>query len=252
MTEIQNYSEPEEIRDAYRHADVATKYCGARFTAPLGHLLHVRQTAALRRLISEAGIHKVLEIAPGPGRLTTELSDLVRQGVAVDGSMAMLREMTGRLASAGMQGWSIVQGDAFNLPLAGEWALVYTFRLIRHFRLPARMKLYAEIRRVLKPGGFLMFDAVNESVSGPLRRAAPHEYQHYDAMMRPEPLRAELESAGFGEIQLQGVQHRARLLGRVQVLLAPRSAAAARTALSAIDRFGGGEPLEWIVTCRRA
>ena len=96
-----------------------------------------------------------------------------------------------------------------------------------------------------------MFDAVNELVSAPHRRRHPEGHQHYDALLRPDTLRQELEDGGFEVASLKGVQRRYGLLYQLQVLAAPRSAALARIAMEAVDRTGG-EPLEWIVTCRRA
>jgi hypothetical protein len=113
--------------------------------------------------------------------------------------------------------------------------------------------LYGQAARLLRPGGVLVFDAVNEVVSAPIRAAArPGEYEHYDALLRPDALRAELKAAGFETLSLRGVQHRYSLLSQLQVLVAPRSRGIARAAMEIVDRAGGGEPLEWIVTCRRA
>ena len=93
---------------------------------------------------------------------------------------------------------------------------------------------------------------MNEVVSAPIRSCRrPGEYQHFDALLRPEMIRAELKSAGFQVVSLKGVQHRYSMLARLQVLIAPRSRVIARTAMELINRLAGGEPLEWIVTCRR-
>ena len=95
-----------------------------------------------------------------------------------------------------------------------------------------------------------MFDAVNEKVSAPLRKASPTEFQHFDALLRPEGLREELLEAGFEAVSLTGVQHQYPMLHKCQVYLAPRSRRLAQMAMAALDRLGG-EPLEWIVVCRR-
>ena len=51
-------------------------------------------------------------------------------------------------------------------------------------------------------------------------------------------------------MSLIGVQHRYGALMRCQIHVAPRSAALARVAMELMDRLGG-EPLEWVVVCRR-
>jgi SAM-dependent methyltransferase len=145
----------------------------------------------------------------------------------------------------------LLRGDAFSLPLAAAFDFVYSFRLIRHFGADDRRRLYREIRRVLRPGGRLMFDAVNEKVSEPVRRRHKEEHRHYDATFTLQELRKELEAAGFIVESVEGVQHRFSLLYQLQVLVAPRSAMCARWAMNLVDRTGG-PPLEWIVICRPA
>ena len=238
-----------ELREAYRKESVARSYVEERFKQPLGALLHARQSEALRRFIRRVAPDRVLEIAPGPARLTSETLGVFKgYGVMLDASAQMLTEGRRRLAASTT--WHAVQGDVFSLPFRSEFDLAYTFRLIRHFERSDRLRIYAQLARVLKRGGRLMFDAVNETISASLRKAAPGEYQHFDALMRPDELREELHEGGFALEGMQGVQHRHALMGRAQVLVAPRSRLLARVAMECLDR-SGGEPLEWIVTCRR-
>jgi SAM-dependent methyltransferase len=240
------------IRDAYRDEKVARDYIQERFRRPLGSLLHDRQLGAIRRVIDSQQPKRVLEIAPGPARLTMDVARILpTSGVAVDASLQMLKEAAPRVRSVTVRPWLLMQGDAFRLPLAGPFDFVYTFRLIRHFERADRIRLYQEVARVLRPGGVLVFDAINEEVSAPLRAALPPELRHYDALLTPATLREELEAAGFGAIELTGVQHRYPLLFKLDILLSPRSRMLSRLALELVDRAPGGKPLEWVVTCRR-
>jgi ubiquinone/menaquinone biosynthesis C-methylase UbiE len=240
-----------ELRDAYRKDDVAREYVEKRFRQPLFAMLHDRQVRTVVDLIRRHRPARILEIAPGPARLTLDVARACQaRGLIVDASLQMLAEARRRL-NGYSEGWCAVQGDAFNLPVSGPVDLVYTFRLIRHFDLPDRGRLYREIARVLRPGGLCAFDAVNGKVSAALRAAAPSEYQHFDALLTPSELRAELEEAGLGVVTLEGVQHRFETLRRLQVLVAPRSEGFARFLMNRVDSLGG-EPLEWIVVCRRA
>jgi SAM-dependent methyltransferase len=242
----------EEIRSAYRNDEVARRYVSTRFQTPLGALLHASQVGILRRVIAATGVKRALEIAPGPARVTVDIAPALDRVTIVDASAEMLGEAARRLGSRGLLGRArLVQADAFNLPLAAGSDLVYSFRLIRHFERADRIRLYREIHRVLAPGGWLVFDAVNEVVSAPLRaQAVPGEYEHYDALLNPVEIAGELREAGFRLQSLTGVQHRYRALLRCQVLLAPRSDALARAVMWGLDRTGG-EPLEWVVACRR-
>lgn len=243
---------PDEIREAYRDETVAREYIEQRFQEPLGALLHGRQVTAVRRLIERTTPRRVLELAPGPARLTRDLAPhIAGQSIAVDASAQMLAEARRRLRVEGADSrWRFVQADAFHLPLRGPFDLVYSFRLIRHFGDADRRRLYRELHRVIGPGGRLVFDAVNERVSAPLRERSPGEYRHYDALLTADGVRGELRACGFEVDALEGVQHRIEILGRLQTVVAPRSRHVARGLMELIDRTGG-EPLEWIVTCRR-
>ena len=244
------FRKPDEIRDAYRDEQVAREYVAQRFREPLGALLHDRQVRAVQRVIAAHAPRRILELGPGPARVTVDLvSSLGRHAVALDASLQMLSEARRRLAGAG-DAIRFVHGDAFHLPFACAFDLVYSFRLIRHFDVTDRARLYRGLHAVIRPGGLLVFDAVNEVVSAPLRRKRPETYKHFDPLLTHLELTQELADAGFSVLGLDGVQHRFGLLSKVQVLLAPRSRVLARLAIEAIDATGG-EPLEWIVTCRR-
>ncbi len=245
------YRSRDQIREAYRDETVASEYLTRRFREPLGALLHDRQVAVVGRLLGSLPSPRVLEVAPGPARVTADLPSLGGgRGIAVDASLQMLTEARRRLGLSVESRWRFVQGDAFRLPLCGPFDLAYSFRLIRHFDDSDRRRLYGELHRMIRPGGVLIFDAVNEVVSAPLRRKHSGEYRHFDALVRPETLRQELSEAGFETISLTGVQHRYSWLHRLQVLVAPRSPRLARRLMEIVDA-SGGEPLEWIVTCRR-
>jgi SAM-dependent methyltransferase len=236
----------EGIRAAYQDTNVARRYVEERFTTPLGGLLHERQCGVLRGVIAAHGSPDVLEIAPGPARLTTSVIDVAGQMTLIDASAQMLDEARRRLASTATRTpYTLVRGDAFCLPFPSRFDLVYSFRLIRHFSTEDRLRLYREAARVLKPGGRLVFDAVNRRVYEPLRAVADGG-GHYDASLDRDALIAELAACGFEVESLAGVHY------QLQVLVGPRSAKLARLAMNVVDRVGGGEPLEWVVTCRRA
>jgi len=242
----------DDIRKAYQDERVAGEYVARRFQTPLGALLHARQIRAVRDLIRTQSIQRAIEIAPGPARLTVDVAPALKQVTLVDASAQMLAEARKRLAARGLAARAgLVQADAFKLPLKDAGDLVYSFRLIRHFERDDRVRLYKQIATILRPAGWLVFDAVNERVSAPLRaRAKPEEHVHFDALLRPEAIAEELREAGFALVSLIGVQRRYTALLNCQIYLAPRSEALARGAMEIIDR-SGGEPLEWVVICRR-
>ncbi len=240
-----------EIREAYRVDEVARNYIDERFRQPLGAMLHARQVSAIRAIITDRHPDRVLEIAPGPARVTCDVdSSFDGRGVVVDASAQMLAEARRRLGASTR--FRCIQGDAFTLPFVGNFDMAYSFRLIRHFEATERALLYRQISSCLKPKGVFVFDAVNADVSAPLRSTASEgDYRHYDALLRRDELVAEVERAGFELLSLEGVQHRYSLLRSLQIYVAPRSTVVARALMEAVDRFPGGAPLEWIAVCRK-
>lgn len=243
----------QEIREAYRNETVAREYVSQRFTHPLGAMLHDRQLQRIREVIRQLRPSNVLEIAPGPARLTLPLSpDLPHGGTLVDASPQMLHEAARRLSAAGQRAWRLVQGDAFHLPFHGSFDLIYSFRFIRHFELADRCRLYAGLAALLRPGGMLVFDAVNEAVARSIRAPSNGSHQHYDALLSKNAIVEELAAAGLHHVRFDDVQRRFPLLYQLQVLVAPRSSWLASRGMQLVDWLPGGEPLEWIVTCERA
>jgi SAM-dependent methyltransferase len=243
----------QELRKAYQDDGVARDYIARRFETPIGELLHAQQLNAVRGVLANRELRRALEIAPGPARLTFDLAPHFASVTLVDASREMLAEARRRLARQELRtNVHLVQGDAFRLPVSGPFDLVYTFRLLRHFARTDRLAFYREVAAVLAPGGWLLFDAVNAQVAGPIRaRAKPGELQHFDALLTADDLVAEVEESGFTVDRLVGVQKRMAALVWCQVYLAPRSPALARAAMQMIQR-SGGDPLEWVVVCRRA
>ncbi len=148
-----------EIKHYYENKATAESYVGQRFTSELNRMLHDRQVAAIQGAIDRWHPAKSLEVAPGPGRLTRDLrpSGLL---VCLEFNQVMIEE--GRRRTAIRPAW--LRGDGFRLPLSPGFDLVYSFRFIRHFHRADRERIYAEIRRVLRPGGIFLMDAVNAGV----------------------------------------------------------------------------------------
>ncbi|HXG08816.1 MAG TPA: class I SAM-dependent methyltransferase, partial [Gemmataceae bacterium] len=130
--------------------------------------------------------------------------------------------------------------------------LVYTFRFVRHFRRSDRERLYVQVRRVLKPGGYFVLDAVNERISRPLRQVHPEDYPIYDELFRRDDLCRELAEAGLEVVELEPVQKCYSWQYRSQVLLGPRANWLNRWVIRGLERLPRRDGLEWIVTCRRA
>lgn len=236
-----------EIKLVYSDKATATNYVADRFESGLMNLLHDRQLDAVNRILTAHSTMRYLEIAPGPGRITRNVC-LPGKLVCLEYNEGMIQE--GKAACDPKVQW--IRGNAFDLPFSEQFDFVYTFRFIRHFHHHDRARIYAQIQRVLRPGGILLFDAVNEEVSGPLRTANPEAYPIYDKLYRSEQeVRDELGTHGFEVLEIDPVQRWFGLQYRAQILIGPRSSKLCRLAIRSLERLRRGPALEWIVTCRR-
>jgi SAM-dependent methyltransferase len=153
----------ESIKSAYRDETLVDNYIESRFTSPFFAEVHRRQVALINDVIRRERPSSLLEIACGPARLTCEL-DRVANSTALEQSPAMLAQARQRLQAAGRTHWTLLDGDAFDLPFPdGSFDLVVTARFLRHFDRTDRTRLISGIRRVLRPGGVLVFDVPHAS-----------------------------------------------------------------------------------------
>jgi SAM-dependent methyltransferase len=244
----------EPIRDKgglqafYDDPEVVSTYLG-RTSRPIGFVLHERQVAFLNRLIGDLAPARMLEIAPGPARLSTELAP-VPVAVGMDFSPRMLAEARRRLRERRLR-WNLVRGDGFALPFAtGAFDLVFSIRFVRRFEPVPRQKLYEEIRRVLRPGGHLVLDAQNRLVAGP-HRVGRTGYPVYDQLWLRDELVAELEGAGFAVRRLEGIMRRFKWQWQVQRLHRFRLGPVARVIIRALEKRAPDDNAStWMLLCQ--
>ena len=248
MTTIER---PDQLRRYYQDQGVATGYMDLRTTQPLNGVLHQRQVAFLNDALTRYAPATVLEIACGPGRLTTAMRG-VRRGVAVDSSAAMLATALGRMpAAAGA--WTFLRTDAFVLPFrADSFDAAYTLRFIRHFHAVERGRLYAELRRVLRPHGVFIVDALNRDASYPyrLKRGLEH-YPIYDELYRRDEIVAELQAAGFEVVRVAPMIRHAPLQRALNRLRRVRLDLVARALIGALEYLPETRPSGWMLLCRK-
>lgn len=96
----------------------------------------------------------VLELGVGTGRLALPLRDAGVAVVGVDASPAMLATLR---AKAGADAIPLIQGDLTHLPLRGRFAgAIIAFNTLFNLTTSAAQEqLFAEVARLLAPGGFL-------------------------------------------------------------------------------------------------
>jgi SAM-dependent methyltransferase len=213
---------------------------------------------AIQQAIRSYRVKEILEIAPGPGRLSFHVTGF-EKGWLCDVNTEMLAVARERLMKAYQNGrrssrdglWQIIEGDAFNLPFEQTFDMIYTFRFIRHFELPERELLYRQVHSHLKPGGVFLFDAVNQIVAAPIRdKSDESSYPIYDVLYAKKELIDEIKKQGFEIISLTPVMRHMKPQHQIQVYLGPRSNKIAKWLIQLLE-FLPGEPLEWNVLCRK-
>ena len=239
----------EELQAFYQDHAVVDSYLKRRTAQPLNGVLHRGQVAFLNRALAERRPQRVLEIAPGPARLTAELA-FAGQGIAVDASPQMLAVARDRLRDRPGD-WVIARGDAFQLPVADRSVdLVYTTKFIRHFQRDDRNRLYTQIRRVLRPGGAFIMDAQNRAISLPHRQYKGLEkYPIYDVLYDLPELIDELEGEQFRVARVAGLVQHFALQSRLNRLRHLKLTALASALVRALEWLPSGTPSTWMVLC---
>ena len=247
----QRISSVDDIKGFYDDPDVVKNYLEKRTAQPLNSVLHELQATFLKQVIDSCSVMQVLDLAPGPARLSTELNS-PPLAVAMDFSPNMLKEARRRIVARGKR-WHLVQGDGYHLPFAAEsFDLVYSVRFIRRFDRSRRDKLYAEIKRVLRPDGFFIMDAQNRVVAFPHRMSRGLDrYPIYDELFLRHELVGELEENGFRVKQVEGMMRRFALQCWLNRLRRYRLASLARVIIRALEHTNDRNPSTWMVLCQK-
>jgi ubiquinone/menaquinone biosynthesis C-methylase UbiE len=139
-----------------------------RFPAPafIGRLLdsgYRRRIQPPAQLIERSGIKKgmqVLDLGCGSGAFTTFLARAVGQKgkvYALDIQADMLKQLENKLSkpeNKDIKNIKLIEGNAYELPFEdGSLDLVNMVTVLQE--IPDRNKVLQEVKRVLKPGGFL-------------------------------------------------------------------------------------------------
>jgi ubiquinone/menaquinone biosynthesis C-methylase UbiE len=137
------------------------------FPAPafIGHLLdsgYRRRIQPPNQFIERSGIKKgmhVLDLGCGPGAFTPYIARTVGDKgkvYALDIQAEMLKQLERKLAkpeNRDIKNIKIIQGNAYELPFDdGSLDLVSMVTVLQE--IPDRNRVLAEVKRVLKPGGF--------------------------------------------------------------------------------------------------
>jgi SAM-dependent methyltransferase len=157
----------------------------------------------------------VLEIGPGFGATTHALVSRVPRLTSIEIDPAAVH----RLRSEFGDKVEVVHGDGTDMPFPdGRFSAVVCFTMLHHIPSPRLQdQLFAEVRRVLRPGGvFRGFDSQLSTVFRLLHLG--------DTMvvLDPETLGARLTAAGLVDIDVRHIPHqRVTFLGRAPAAASP-------------------------------
>src|SRR5262245_22497804 len=138
--------------ELYRRADLVAQYAKVE--------LHPAEAVVLVRYRDHIQGCRVLDLGCGAGRLAMYLRPLANQYVGIDISEHMIAYCRQRLS-----GLAFFRADMRQLPFAaGAFDSVFAlFNLMDAVAHEDRLSLLAQARRVLKPGGLLIFSSHNRN-----------------------------------------------------------------------------------------
>jgi SAM-dependent methyltransferase len=139
----------------------------------------------------------VIEVGPGPGFTTDVLRQRATRVTAVELDPALAENLAQRLAGTNVE---VVHGDATALDLpTGRFTGAGSFNMLHHVPTSASQdQVFAELSRVLQPGGVL---AVADSIPSDALHAF-HEGDIYNPI-DPAALPGRLAQAGFVTIDVR-------------------------------------------------
>jgi SAM-dependent methyltransferase len=166
---------PDRIRDANtRYHDVAASTYDTKWGIDFGDIGQAQVLGKLRKLLGarlDAGFDAVLEIGAGTGYFSLNLAQagLLRSATATDISPEMVTTLRDNARRLGLTNITATRAQADSLPFAdGSFDLVLGHAVLHH--LPDLERAFAEFRRVLAPGGWIVFAGEPSRVGDMLAR----------------------------------------------------------------------------------
>ena len=239
-----------EVTNYYKNKNVANNYIKKRFTEPLNVFEHKKQVSIINSIIKNNSIKEILEFAPGPARITTELK--INGGTSIDSSENMLKIARDRMNKKGKK-WFFIKGDIFNLKLKKKYDLIFGIRFFLHFKKNERQKLYSQAHKNLKKKGLLVFEIMNKDVVFPLRNLLGNKrYIVYDKLYIKKEFFKEMNDNGFKVIKLTPILNNfwiQALFSRPLKVLGMNIQA--EKVIKFLEKINLNQPYEWIALCQK-
>lgn len=154
---------------------------------------------------TDLGEH-ALEVGPGYGATTQVLRTQVPELTALEIDPALAVRLRERVPKV-----DVVEGDGTAMPFRdGEFSGAVCFTMLHHVQSAGLQdRLFAEVHRVLGPGG--VFAGSDSRVSARFR--AVHLFDTM-VVVDPETLGGRLEAAGFGDVEVDVIPSAVRFSAR--------------------------------------
>ena len=159
---------------------------------------------------------KVIDVACGPGTTSLLLAPEVRHVTCLDFSAGMLAQLRRNMATIGATNVEIVEGDGQALPFEDNSFDVGVSMFGLMF-FPDRTRGFAELHRVLVPGGQVLVSSWAPSDQSPMVRVVFAALQPDDAPQQPMSrlsgledralFEKEMREAGFVDIRIEPMTH---------------------------------------------
>lgn len=159
---------------------------------------------------------EVLDVATGPGTLAVQAARTARHVVAVDFSPRMLEELAQRVRELALSNIESLRADGQALPFTDD-RFDAAFSMFGLIFFPDRARGFGELLRVLRPGGravvaswrpFSTVPPVQVTFDILLELMPDLPFGKSKAPLgEPEEFRAELEQAGFRNVEIHMVVH---------------------------------------------
>jgi SAM-dependent methyltransferase len=159
--------------------------------------------------------HEVLEVAAGSGALTQALAGRVKSLLATDFAPAMIEVLRERMVGATNVSYAVMDGQALELEDNRFDRAASSFGMML---FPDRAQGFAELRRVLRPGGKAMisgwagpdrfgaFSLFIEALSQAFPDMPPPPTPPVFSLADPAKFKAELEAVGFTDVKVDFVE----------------------------------------------
>ena len=151
---------------------------------------------------------ELLEVGPGPGLTTDILREPVARLTAIEIDSQLADSLKRRMENTNV---TVLEGDATAMPFEDQnFSGAVSFTMLHHIASPGLQdKLFAEVFRVLKPGG--MFAGIDSRSSLLFRLIHLGDTM---VLVEPDTLGKRLEKVGFRDVAINVAANRFRFRAR--------------------------------------